>query len=235
MSVVDVTGKWKDCPTTGALHPAVFVDEVDAANLTADPPSLVTIQAGADDINFAGCLTYALGFPGILGGIKCTDGNHVTKHVADILSNVTTGLSDTIKYIDRQTQTKTRIAVVNYYEPIPARADFVSDGSQLCTALDAHNKGNEVYHEALTIQKALNDAIAKGVSEATQAGDPATVIDVSNVFGGLGTTSHGICTAQPMLFTGSLLDGKFWRAVHPTIGGQAAIAKVVEAKLVAGD
>jgi hypothetical protein len=37
-------------------HKAVFLDEVQAANLKNDPPALVTVQAGANDIDFPACL-----------------------------------------------------------------------------------------------------------------------------------------------------------------------------------
>jgi hypothetical protein len=122
-----------------------------------------------------------------------------------------------------------QIVVLNYYQPIPSPTQFVSDGSQLCTALAAHNL--TTYIEALIIQGALNDAIGNGVNDAKSSPQHPNVdlLDISTLFGDSpGEPAHGICTADPWLFTGSLFDGKFWRAVHPTIAGQAAIATALE-------
>jgi lysophospholipase L1-like esterase len=221
------SGAWTDCSTT-ATHPAVFPDEVDAANISADPPALVTIQAGADDINFGGCLEYVLGFPGVAGGTKCTSKGRVTSHVATLLTNVTTGLVDTLREISQESKGTAKVLVVNYYLPVPTRADFVSDGSQLCVALKAHNLSNGVYHQAVVIQSALNAALQAGVTRAQKLGYSARMANIADVFGGLGSPSHGMCTAQPWVFTGSSRDAIFWRAVHPNGLGQAAIANAVE-------
>jgi hypothetical protein len=228
MSSADVTGAWKDCPGHGR-HPAVFPDELNAiANPSSDPPSLVTIQGGADDINFAGCLKYSLEIP---GGKKCTNGPAVTATVSNELANVTSALTDLIKDIGKGTDNKTTIAVVNYYQPIPTARSFKSDGSQLCSALALHNAST--YREALLIATALNNAIAKGVTNALARPTHSKVIsvDISSLLGDSTAAAHGMCTAQPWLFTGSLFDGAFWRAVHPNAEGQEGIAQAVEAAI----
>jgi hypothetical protein len=199
--------------------PSVLPTELNAANMAGSPPELVTIQAGADDINFGGCLEYALGAPGILGGTKCSSGDSVTPTVAAKLAYVTSALETVISNIRSETKGTTRIAVVNYYQPIPPPVDFRSDGSQLCTLLDAHKRGT--YHDATVIQAALNAAIAKAVTKYPRV----TLVNIGTILG----VTHGICTSHPWLFTGSFFDGDFWRAVHPTARGQAAIAKAVEA------
>src|ERR1022692_2921428 len=54
------------------LRKAVVPNEIDAADLAADPPALVTIQAGADTIDFSGCLEALLGFfPSQAGADRC--------------------------------------------------------------------------------------------------------------------------------------------------------------------
>jgi hypothetical protein len=51
-----------DCPNTSTLpHKAVDPEELSAAGLAGGPPVLVTLQVGADDVNFAGCLRHLLG------------------------------------------------------------------------------------------------------------------------------------------------------------------------------
>ena len=217
MSPKNDTGKWADC-SSGGREPSVLPTELDAASLASSPPELVTIQGGADDINFAGCLEYALGAPGILGGEKCSSGNSVTPTIAARLTNVTAALTTLLSQIKSETGGVTRIAVVNYYQPIPAPGDFKSDGSQLCKLLSLHKRG--AYHDAEVIQAALNGAIAKAVAKFPKV----KLVNISKILG----ATHGMCAAHPWLFTGSLTDGNFWRAVHPTAAGQAAIARAVE-------
>jgi len=226
MSGADVTGAWKDCPTKGK-HPAVFPTEFNAAGWST-PPALVTIQAGADDIDFAGCLGYALGARGFIGGRKCTAHGHVTKWVNQRLTNVTSALDQLITSIGSKTNDQTKIFVLNYYEPIPPPDSFVSDGSQLCGLLDLSKV--PAFNQALIIQSALNRAIEQGIFDAEHRASPppVTLVDISGLMGGFGaTTPHGVCTAQPWVFTGSLFDAKFWRAVHPNALGQQAIAQAI--------
>lgn len=149
----------------------------------------------------------------------------MTGPVAAILSNVTSSLVNNIRLIDTESFGRANVLVIDYYEPIPPRADFVTDHSVLCTLLKANHLGNGVYHQALIILSALNKALDDGVKEANKLGYAAKFDDIASVFGGLGKKrSHGMCTAHPWVFTGSLSDAKFWRAVHPTATGQAATA-----------
>jgi hypothetical protein len=224
MSATNVTGTWKDCKSPSP-EPSVDPTELNAANIAANPPELVTIQAGADDIDFAGCLEYELGVPGIFGGKKCSNGNTVTFKVAVQLVEVTQSLEATIASIESQSNGLTKIAVVNYYQPIPSPSVFQSDGSQLCDLLALHKE--HTYRHALIIQAGLNAAIAQAVAQYPGV----TLVDISSLLGGPGSNvpAHQICTAQPWLFTGSLFDGVFWRALHPKLLGQVAIAKAVEA------
>jgi hypothetical protein len=183
----------------------------------------------ADDIDCAGCLAYALGIPGALGGKKCTNGFSVTSWVSKRLANVTSALTELLTQINLETKGQSQILVLNYYQPIPPPSSFVSDGSQLCTLLAAHNA--TTYSEALIIQSALNEAILDAVLDAESAGIPNVgLVNIGNVIGGIGSAaSHGMCTSQPWVFTGSLLN--HWRAVHPNAEGQEAIASAIEAKL----
>ena len=112
-------GKWPDCRSPH--HAAVAPTELGAADIGNDPPTLVTIEAGADDINFGGCLKYALGLRKLLGGgVKCTSKGHVTGPIAAILANVASSLVNTIAAIDNEGHGLSKVLVVDYYEPIPS-------------------------------------------------------------------------------------------------------------------
>ena len=55
------------------------LSELEQAQLSKFPPALVTLQVGADDIDFGACLTWALTEPiPIPGGQKCVDGSDPT-------------------------------------------------------------------------------------------------------------------------------------------------------------
>ena len=117
MSSKNVTGTWKDC-SSPSPEPSVDPTEMNAANIAFNPPELVTIQAGADDINFAGCFEYALGLPRFLGGKKCSQGNSVTPTVAVQLSPVTHRSRQQSHRSSPNRMVLRKIAVVNYYQPI---------------------------------------------------------------------------------------------------------------------
>lgn len=234
MSVDNRVGRWKDCPRNGTV-PNVYPDEFNAANFAQDPPTLVTIQAGADDINFAGCLKGALALPAKLGAKRCVNRTGITSKISSELANVTNSLSQLITAIASATNGKTRVLVLDYYDPIPNPSSFVQDGSFLCTALATRNAA--AYQEALLVQGALNLAISQGVTQAASGPThpQATFVDIADVLGGISSNiAHNVCTAQPWLFSGDPFDGLFWRAVHPNALGQAAIAQVVESRLHAG-
>jgi lysophospholipase L1-like esterase len=215
------TGKDTNCNPSQPTK-SVLSTELNAARLAQDPPQLVTIQAGANDINFSGCLIYELS--GV--GTACTSGTAVTSAIAAKLVNIENALTSLIVSIKQATHDTTRIVAVNYYQPVPAQSDFYEDGSGLCLAL-ARTGVTVPRQHALIIQSALNGAIASVIRNHPEV----TLVDISRLLGGFGTptTAHAMCTRAPWLFSGSL--GNDWRAVHPTSGGQIAIATAIEAKV----
>ena len=75
-------------------------NEFKAADLSKDPAELVTIQAGADDFDYGGCLewelTHELGV-GLDLGTQCVENGAVTSVVAGELANVRAALTSTIE------------------------------------------------------------------------------------------------------------------------------------------
>jgi hypothetical protein len=85
-------------------HKAVIPDELSAANLRNDPPGLVTIQAGANDIHFEACLASLIGVPNPWMHVEnCVNGSPgkytVTSKVKQELASLADGLSESIAYI----------------------------------------------------------------------------------------------------------------------------------------
>jgi lysophospholipase L1-like esterase len=219
------------------IHKAVDPDELAAANLAGNPPSLVTIQVGADDIDFAGCAAYLLGvrFPltSIIDSTQCVQTVHgsyqLTSRVASELGSLVTGLSEIVKTIEIEAP-KARIVVINYYQGVPTAQEPVVGTSALCRILrtEDHGKRTGMKAEANFLLAQLNGAIAT----VTSTDPDVTVVDLSKVFDG-----HEICVANPRSPRQSnswLFDGTFdgaWDAFHPTAAGQAAIASAIEATL----
>ena len=251
------TGGDGQCPSATSSR-TVQGDELPATDLARRPAGLVTLQAGADDLHFAQCLEGAISTIGIgplqhhlFLGEQCVSGNDVTAAVGGRLSLLRQSLTTMIEHAAPDAR---RIAVLDYYQPIPSPADFA--GSSLgpddvvdpfCVALGA-NEG-EVYREAQVLQGALNSAIATAVADARRAGvSNVVLVDLSTV-----ALHHEVCTSAPVLFSGESmplgrfdadlalglfdhgdyqdLAGHFWRILHPNVQGQRAIAEAVEAAL----
>jgi hypothetical protein len=181
--------------------------QTSVADLADDPASLVTIQAGADDIDFAQCLKNAL-IPGYGQAQSiledgCVSRGQVTQGVGAELNNVTRALVSTIMQVSPYAN---QVAVLNYYNPVPNPNDFV--GSSTHSGLNANpvclplslSKAN-TYNESRVIQAALNAAIADAVTDAKNAGiTNVTLVNISNVF-----LHHEMCTGDPAVFSGEPL------------------------------
>lgn len=178
-------------------------DEVAAADLTRHPARLVLLQDGADDIDFAACLEYelarALGTN--LGiGTSCVDNGTVTPQLAAHLADVRTSLTQAIESIAPHAAA---IAVLDYYQPIPSPSQIADDTAAsglhtnlVCTGL----KGNEAatYAAAQVVLGALNMSIAAAVADArADHVSNVSLVDVSTAVNG-----HGVCTADPWIFSG---------------------------------
>jgi hypothetical protein len=178
-------------------------DEVEAAELSRHPARLVLIQDGADDIDFAHCLLYQLANVGGAGlglGTRCVENGGVTPAVAAELADVRTSLTSAIEGMAPDVGT---IAVLDYYQPIPIPSQIADDTAAshlhtnlVCTGLEA-NAGS-TYAAGRVVLTALNDAIAGAVADARAAHvTNVTLVNVASAFEG-----HGICTADPFVFSG---------------------------------
>jgi hypothetical protein len=177
-------------------------DEIAAADLSAHPARLVVLQDGADDIHFGECLEFELAR--VLGtslglGTNCVDNGHVTPAISADLSRVRRGLAAAIEKLAPDAGT---VAVLDYYEPIPAPSEIADDsglsglGTNLvCTGLKANAASTAA--AAQVVLTALNDSISGAVADARGHGIRNVVfVDVAHAFDG-----HGLCTTDPWVFS----------------------------------
>jgi len=178
-------------------------EEVAAADLVRHPARLVMLQDGADDIDFAACLEYALARAAGVGlglGTQCVENGTVTPALATKLANVRSAMTQAIESVAPHAG---RVVVVNYYQPIPRPGQIADDtfASQLhtnlvCTGLKANP--SSTFADAQVVSGALNKAIAGAVSDARAAHvSNVVLVDIAPVMDG-----HGICTTDPWIFSG---------------------------------
>jgi hypothetical protein len=230
------TGKDTNCHypagVTVPLHKAVVPNEVNAANLKADPPALVTIQAGADDLGFSHCMMALLGAPSQVGAERCyysnKSGLHLTPKATTELQDVTTGLTTAINEI-KIAAPDAQIVLVNYYQPIPSPTEAVYGSGAICRDIRAHSHIHGWRQAASAtadyVQGQLNDAIAAAATASTSSG--VQLVDIAHLFEG-----HEMCTSNSWVFSDaqSWIRTDAWRAAHPTKAGQAQIADAVVGK-----
>jgi hypothetical protein len=180
-----------------------LTDELNAADLAQRPARLVLLQDGADDIDFSACLEYQLGRVlgiGIGLGHSCVANGSVTPKIAADLARVRSSLAQAIETVAPHAAT---VAVLDYYQPIPEPSQIVKgtatsgDHTNLvCSGLKP-NAGS-TYAAAQVVLRALNDAVAGAVADArVHHVKNVTLVDLSKTFDG-----HGICTAEPWVFSG---------------------------------
>jgi lysophospholipase L1-like esterase len=235
-SRANTDGTDDDCPNKAFFgftwstlpHKAIDPKELAAANLKNDPPALVTIQVGADDLDFVNCIKAELG---IIAARSCVQGSagslKLAKEEQTDLDTLTTSLNDIVKTIEGNAP-GARIGLINYYQIAPAPDDVVvADGSNVCSlnlpvighglAHQSHTQRVKIYNDAVFLQTALNDSIA-----AVKKTHPeVTIVDVSHVFDG-----KAMCTAHSAVY-----DDVDWRAAHPTADGHKLLASAIEADL----
>jgi hypothetical protein len=201
-------------------------DEIAASGLRAHPARLVLLQAGADDIRFGECLEYELGQ--VLGtnlglGTNCVGNGTVTPAIAADLSRVRSGLASAIEQVAPDTGT---VAVLDYYQPIPAPSQIADDsglsglGTNLvCTGLKANASSTAA--AAHVVLSALNDSIAAAVADARQHGVRNVVlVDVAHALDG-----HGLCTAHPWVFSAeSISDASLAADAEAVVAAKACTA-----------
>jgi hypothetical protein len=218
----DNTARDAQCPRPPQLT-RNLADEVAAAGLAKHPARLVLVQAGADDIDFAACLenelVRVLGFD-IGFGNTCVNNGKVTPDVANKLVAVRASLAATIEELAPSTKS---VAVLDYYQPVPQPAQ-ISDGSVhsqagtnlVCTALKSNAGATTAAGQV--VLAALNRAIAGAVTDAeAHHVHNVRLIDVAGVMNG-----HGMCTADPWVFTAQGIPAM-------TLSGD--LAKILAAKV----
>ena len=219
------TGRDDDCHYRGPVpqHKAVFLDEVTAANLAGDSPALVTLQVGADDVNFAGCLASILGEPGIVGLTspeRCFDTNRdgtyrVRPRFSDELTSLTAGLKGTIAYIHNKAP-HARIVLVDYYQIIPGANAPLSGSTRVCQDLRFARPGGDFRTHIRAEADFLQEQLDQTIRDVASAFPDVIMVELKTAFEG-----HEMCTNHRWL-----LDGT-WDAAHPNTIGQQIIAKAV--------
>jgi hypothetical protein len=184
-----------------------LANELEATDLVQHPARLVLLQDGADDIDFSACLEYQLARvlgAGIGLGRNCVVNGSVTPKIATDLARVRASLARAIEALAPHTGT---VAVLNYYQPIPDPSQIANGTATsglhtnlVCSGLKP-NAGS-TFAAAQIVLTALNRAVAGAVADArTHHVKNVTLVDVSGAFDG-----HGICTAQPWVFSGELVS-----------------------------
>jgi hypothetical protein len=180
-------------------------DEITAADLAQHPARLVLLQDGADDIRFASCLEHELARVPVLGtnldiGTQCVVNGAVTPALAAELADVRASLARAIETVAPHAG---RVVVLDYYQPIPSPAQIGGGASAptlhtnlVCAGLK--DDPGPTYTAAQVVLGALNTAIAGAVTDARSAHVTNVVlVDLASSFDG-----HGVCTADPWVFSG---------------------------------
>ncbi len=181
-------------------------DEIASADLAQHPARLVLLQDGADDIHFSACLEYQLArVAGISIGLgtSCVVNGAVTNELVTELARVRTSLADAIEAVAPHAGT---VAVLDYYQPIPAPAQLADDAGAsgfrtnlVCAGLSPNAAAT--YAAAQLVLRDLNDSIAGAVADArTHHVTNVRLVDIADTLDG-----HGICTADPWVFSGEPL------------------------------
>jgi hypothetical protein len=220
------TGKDDDCHyprrTPVPTHKAVSPDELAAANLKQDPAALVSIQAGANDIDFAACLGSVLGEPTFLGTQQCATrdrhGNlHLSYRVISELQSLRAGLTTIINEVHSENP-QAQVVVVNYYQAIPTATANLTGSDVICRDLRFAAKNSKFRTDARQIGDYVQGQLNGVIASVSAQYSFVKLVDISNLFAG-----HEMCTTNSWVFDNT------WRAVHPTATGQTQIGMAVVA------
>ena len=209
----------KNCGASSGAGRSVENTELPDSNLTAVPAKLVTVQAGADDIHFADCLTWEATVGRL--GTQCVKNGQPTSSVATELTNLKTELESIIEAVSPHSN---QVAVLTYYNPIPNPKDFKyspfrTNVDPVCAGLALNEKG--AYNDGVVIQSSLNVAIAQAVQAAHRSGySNVTLVDISSVMSG-----HEMCTGNPALYSGETMSAKSFDTELPRILADTIICK----------
>jgi len=195
--------------------------ELDQAQLSKFPPALVTLQVGADDVDFGACLTWALTEPiPIPGGQKCVNGSDptdfsLTPRVSSELGTLYSGITNIISRIHREAP-GAQIVVLDYYQPIPQADAVLSGSSAICHDIRFSSQGGNWRTYIRNIGTYLQGRLNNTIHTATQQFPDVAFVELASLMSG-----HEMCTPDTWLYS------DLWNAAHPTATGQQQIADAV--------
>jgi hypothetical protein len=204
------------CP---GANRSVQETEISNDGLSSLPASLVTIQVGADDIDFGDCLAYVL--TDHLLDHSCVVNGAPTAGVETDLANVESSLTSVIEEVSPDAR---RVVVVDYYDPVPNPNDFDESSSHsganvdpVCLGLQTNKV--EASEDGVVLTTALNQSIFAAVEAAKEAGvSNVSLVDISTV-----ELHHEMCTDSPALFSGEQMGDASFASDLSTIGVCAAL------------
>lgn len=248
-----VTAHDNDCDPTEPIelkrpHRAIFEDEFSVANLVADPPRLVSLLAGANDIRFADCFMGELarfGFYGVnlvaqgLTEVRphnCLRDSPQYKGLTELearLGILSEGLTKILNALNgvRQSAPEMRVVLLTYYQPIPPPEATLTASDPLCKALaykgitksgyvEQFRKRQAFFQHAVNINARLNNTIIEVASRYPWV----RLVSLAGAFAG-----HELCTQDPYVY--SLTNTStyaWWRIIHPNATGQRVLADAIE-------
>ena len=210
-----------DCGST-KRHKVVDPDEI--SKVAKSATALVSIQVGADDLAFTGCILHELGVASTYKPLgqsprKCTQGTGVTDTEARRITRMRVGLNSVLNTIKNRLPNAI-VVVVNYFQPIPAPSQYTTlDKSYVCRRLADPDRLQSAYQHAVIVGDALNRNIKQALATHEK-------VHLVNLALGSGFTGHAMCTKSPYLFAGGP-QNRFWRMGQANLAGQAAIAAAV--------
>ena len=179
-----------------------LTDEIAVADLAHHPARLVLLQDGADDIHFSACLEYELARVADISiglGTSCVVNGQITSQLATELTRVRRSVAQAIETVAPHAAT---VAVLDYYQPIPQRAQVARgsgtsglDTNLVCAGLKPN--ASSTYGAAQLVLADLNHAIMGAVADArADHVKNVRLIDIAQILDG-----HGICTTNPWVFS----------------------------------
>lgn len=244
-----ITSHDMDCDKT-KQHKAIEPEEVIMDRLLEDPPSFVTLLAGANDIRFGDCFLGELrrfGFGDTafwawaatvlqLAEIEpkdCTSGRGY-RELQGRLTILGSALQRILVHIHHDAPSA-KILLLTYYQPLPRPETVLATTDDICTALGrkgmSQAENSALYQRRLDfwthgvrINTMLNQTIAQVASQYSWV----HLVDLSSLFRG-----HELCTSEPYVYSlagnGSKWEfPNWWRIIHPNQSGQRVLADTIE-------
>ena len=232
--------EYKNCGLS-TRHDSIMPDELNAADLTAKPPTLAVIQGGADDIDFDKCIERILK-PFLLDRFntkKCVEDGAPTPEVQAELGRARDSLLDAVRSIKTQAP-DAKVIMLNYYNVFAGAEKFrvaVNGEFDICSF--AYQSRKQLVEAQGVLLPALNSAIRHAYETLHgEYGDSIQFVDLTNIMTDAQGVDHHMCTYDPWIFDGEgtaappiTSDESFWRAAHPNVTGQQKIFEAIRDQL----